>query len=161
MPNIVFDNHVLIWGIKEQATLGQEDMIPAAKKLLQLARDENWNVILPTVILAEFLTPIPVSQQPMALNMITGLFKTVSFCPPSSGRFAKVWADRVEKGIVDQLKQDEVGKHDIKFDCLIVATAIQNNVDCIYSNDAGLARFAEGLVMVKKINSEPTQTTFL
>ena len=59
MSLVCFDNHVLVWGIKEQATPGQEDMIPRTKAFISKLQNDKVHVLIPSVVVAEFLMPIP------------------------------------------------------------------------------------------------------
>ena len=60
MTLICFDNHVLIWGIKEQAAEGQNDKIVLAKRFInKLSADDNALILIPSIVVAEFLIPIP------------------------------------------------------------------------------------------------------
>jgi hypothetical protein len=45
----------------------------------------------------------------------------------------------------------------MKVDCQIVAIAKQKNVDCIFSHDSNLAKFAEGHVAIKELPREAKQ----
>ena len=73
MKIICLDNHALIWGIKEQCTEGQEDMIPRTKKFFD-SIDNDTSVLIPAIVVAEFLMPIPQELHAMVLNFFNKNF---------------------------------------------------------------------------------------
>ena len=74
MRLICFDNHVLIWGIKEQAQEDQEDMVTKTKKFINSIDDKEILVLIPSIVLAEFLMPVPAKFHAMVINLFNKSF---------------------------------------------------------------------------------------
>jgi len=62
MAVVCLDSQILVWGIKQQATAGQEDMIPRAKAFLKWLDDNDKKVIIPAPIITEILMPVPIED---------------------------------------------------------------------------------------------------
>ncbi len=85
-------------------------------------------------------------------NHLSKIFQVEPFDLQAAAHFARIWNDRYEKGIVKDLQSNYGAKREkIKADCILVATAIAKEADCIISNDTGLEKFAEGQIEVRKI----------
>ena len=149
---ICLDTQIFAWAICERCTPGQEDDIKYGKLLLEQVRKDGHEIILPSVVVGELLTGLPLASHTMAINLLDIACTCVPFDVGCAGRFAQLWQSKKDSGIIKKLKDDEGAKrHELKADCLIVATAIQNNVDIIYSNDRKLRLFAEGSVTAKDL----------
>lgn len=89
MSLICFDTHVLIWGIKEEAKEGQEDRIPLTKRFIdKLSADDN--VLIPSIVMAEFLIPIPSKQHAMVINLFKKKFIIAPFDALAASKFALI-----------------------------------------------------------------------
>ena len=55
MKLVCVDNHVLVWGIKEQAMDGQEDMIPRTKAFFDDCKKNDIQIMVPAVVVGEML----------------------------------------------------------------------------------------------------------
>lgn len=149
---VCFDTHVLIWGVKEQATEGQEHEIVKAKGFLHHLSQKGIRALLPSVVVAEFLTAIPADLHPMVNNLLERSFIIGSFDQRAAAQFAQIWQSQQKLGAVEEIKVSiGVGREGLKSDCMIVATAITGGASCIYSQDKGLKKFAEGHIRVFEI----------
>lgn len=161
MKLVCLDNHILIWGIKEEATPGQENMVPKAKRFFRWLDEEGIRAVIPSNVIAEFLMLIPHEEHGEVINLFNKYFVVVPFDAAAASCFAKIWRERNDDGTIDQLKQDGATKAKITFDCQIVATAITHGASCIYSYDEDLAKFAEDYIEVKQIPDIPEQMHLL
>lgn len=161
MSLICLDSHILIWGIKGECKPGEERMIAQAKKFLQWLDEEKKNIIIPSIVISELLLPVPVDEHSKLLNLIQKKFIVSSFDSLAAQAFVRIWQEKKKDGSVERLKRDyKLTRSHLKVDCLIVAIAFANKVDCIYSHDEDMQKFAEGFVSVKPMQTFPIQRSF-
>ncbi len=155
---ICLDTQIISWGIFERCSDGQENNIQYAKKLLEQICGNGDEIIMPTVVVAELLTPLHESQHPMAMNLLDMAVTCAPFDLGCASRFALLWQRKNDEGVVkDLMKNHDAKRQEVKADCLIVATAAQNKVDVIYSNDKKLRKFATGVVDAEDLPQIPVQ----
>jgi predicted nucleic acid-binding protein len=155
MNLVCVDSHLLIWGIKSEATLGQEKMIPIAKGFIKHLNDEHTKVMIPSIVVAEFLLKIPPTAFQTITNLIDMNFMVVSFDAKAACKFAEIWQQRfneVKHSLTEPKTRDA-----LKADSMIVATAVANNAQCLYSHDEGVKSFAKGYIPVEEIPFIATQ----
>ncbi len=159
MSLVCFDNHVLVWGIKEQATPGQEDMIPRTKSFIRQLQEDKIRVLIPSIVVAEFLMPIPADMHPAVINLFDRGFVVAPFDTAAASQFAKIWLSRKGQESVNSLIESGKTRTELKMDSLIVATAISQGAECIYSHDEGVKAFGQDYIEVKEIPFIPRQTS--
>ncbi len=158
MSLICFDNHVLIWGIKEQAKEGQEDKISLAKRFIdKLSADDN--VLIPSIVLAEFLIPIPPDQHAMVINLFNKNFIIAPFDALAASKFALIWQTNKPPETAKQLIKDNATRAELRADSMIVATAVARKAECIYSYDGWVKKFAKGFIEVREIPFVPQEVS--
>jgi hypothetical protein len=150
MNLICFDNHVLIWGIKEQCIEGQEDMIARAKDFIDNLNNETL-VLIPSLVVAEFLMNVPPNLHAMVINLFSKKFVISSFDALCASKYTQIW--QAHKSIADAEILAKSGKTraELKADGMIVAIAVANKAQCIYSHDKWVKTFSEGFIDVKEI----------
>lgn len=50
MDLVCFDTQIIIWGVKRQATPGQEDNIDKAKYLINTCEENGIDIMVPSVV---------------------------------------------------------------------------------------------------------------
>ena len=150
MSLICFDNHVLIWGIKEQSKDGQEDKIILAKRFIDNLSDDD-NVLIPSIVMAEFLIPIPVEQHAMVINLFNKNYIIAPFDAYAASKFSLIWRANKSPEIAEQIIKDHTTRAELRADSMIVATAVARKAECIYSYDKWVKTFAKGFIEVKEI----------
>ena len=161
MKLVCLDTNLLIWGIQQQSKKGQEEMIPRTKIFIDsLAEDKETFVLVPTVVIAEYLMPIPQREHAAVINLFNKRFIVAPFDALAASKFALIWntnksIEEAEKSIANGATRAE-----LKADSMIVAIAVARNVGCIYSHDNGVKTFAKGFVEVKDIPIIERQTAF-
>ncbi len=166
MEKIVgIDSHIFIWGIREVATHGQEENIDKAKKLINWLSEKEYRLLLPTPMLAEILSPVPKADHSKVMGLIDKKFIVAPFDAPASNKCAELLHNSFTNPELIQYKNDNaVPKQKMKYDCMIAAICIVRKVECIYSEDGDLSKFANGELHVKKIpilNLPSVQTKML
>ncbi|MBI2869521.1 MAG: type II toxin-antitoxin system VapC family toxin [Chloroflexi bacterium] len=156
MSLVCFDNNVLIWGIKEQAELGQEEMIPRAKALINDLVKSKTEVIIPSLVIAEFLMRIHPKEHTTTINLFELRFALQPFDTAAASKFAEIWQTRKSEGIIKALIESGKTKTEMRVDNLIVAIAVAQKAECIYSHDDDLKAFARGFIEVRDIPPVPS-----
>jgi len=152
MKQAILDSHILIWGIKEQAEDGQEEMIERTQQFFEECKKNKTQLLVPSVVVGELLTAVDVKYHPMTLNLLQGAFLIPSYDAASSAIFARLWREKKESGAVDQIREElQATRQELKADCMIVATAIAQKADAIFSHDAKLKAFASGQIKVLEV----------
>ena len=152
MALICLDSHVLIWGIKEHSQPDQQDMIARAKNYLEHLDDNGDRVLLPAIVVAEFMMRIPEEHHATFVNLMRKSFFPAPFDTAAAMAFSKVWRSKKSTDEVQALIDDPaVRREELKADCMIVATAIAHKADAIITHDKKLAVFADGFIKCSEI----------
>jgi predicted nucleic acid-binding protein len=152
MKQVCVDNHVLLWGLREVATDGQEEMIPRTKQFLKDCEETSTRILVPSVVLAELLTAIEPKYHALTTNLLEKGFSIAPFDAAAAQAFAKLWQQRKESGLVDRIRaEDGATRQELKADCMIVAIALVRKAEAIYSHDGKLRKFSDGLVPVLEV----------
>jgi predicted nucleic acid-binding protein len=152
MKRISIDTHILIWGVREFAEVGQEDMIEKTKAFLAQCRKEGTEIIVTAIVLGEFLTDLDPQMHQKITEIIRSAFIVVPFDSAASAIFAKLWRDR--QSALKQIKEETKStRAALKADSMIVASSIAHQAEAIYSHDNGLRKFAATKIPVNLIPS--------
>lgn len=165
MSRACLDNHILIWGIRGVAEIGQEIMIRRAKALFDELEDQDAEILVPTVVVSEFLAGVPKSEHEELLRVLDRRFQLPPFDVRAAAVAARVWRDAAERNphLRDQIREAFPGtsKVKIKADIQILATSLARNADVLYTHDGALRMMGEGLIEVRGLPpAPPTQTEF-
>ncbi len=157
MELICLDSQVLIWGIKEQATGGQEDMISLTKNYIN-SLDNNSLILIPSIVMAEFLIPIPSHLHAMVINLFTNKFIISPFDALAASKFSTIWQHHMPSGEKKIKEQPSVTRSELRADGMIVATAVAQKADRIVSHDQWIKKFAKDFIEVVDVPFIPQQT---
>lgn len=145
---ISFDTMVLIWGVKQVATPGQEHRIEEARRFLALARERNFNVVLSTVAVSEYLCGFEPSEHAAQIDALRH-FAVVPFDLRAASIAAQLTRNRT---LVDELRSEyEVSRQTVKADMAILACAISAGAQTFYTTDQRLRKAAQGRIIVKEL----------
>lgn len=158
MSLVTLDSHIIIWGIKEEASVGQEHMIHLAKRFFAWLDDEKHEIILTSIVLGELLMRVPPDNHAEVLSFYEKRFKVINYDALAASCFAKIWQRKNEDKTVEQATQ-KLGatREECKADCQIVGCAVSRKIECIYTYDDKLRRFAEGFINTSHIPEMPKQ----
>ncbi len=146
---VLIDSQIFIWGVKGQATEGQEGQIPIAKAFISWLSENDYKLLLPVPQLVELLSYVPVEQQDTIMQFFTKKFRIVPFDELAASKCAElIYKSLNEPELVQYRKEQKVTKNKLKFDCMLAAIAIVRNASKIYSVDSDLKRFANGEIEV-------------
>ena len=155
MKRVCLDNHILIWGVRGMSTPGQEQEIERAKQLFEDLDQSDARVMIPSVVVAEFLAGVPKPQHGNLLDVLNRRFQIPPFDTRTAALAAELWREAAERNphLKDQVKEAFPGteKAKIKADIMILATALARNADILYTHDGPLAKVAEGRIDVSEL----------
>lgn len=163
MMRVCLDNHILIWGVRGVSTPGQEGMIARAKALFADLDESDADVIVPAVVVSEFLAGVPKAQHVELLDVLNRLFQLPPFDVRTAALAAQLWRDAAERKphLRELVRETFPGteKAKIKADMMILATALVRKADTLYTHDGPLRTIANGLIEVLELPPHcPTQT---
>lgn len=152
MAIVCLDTNALIWGIKRQCAPGQENMIDKAKHLFQLCKDAKDTILIPSVVIGEILCGTPHLHHESILRALQETNARIVPYDLNTARFnARVWQEQRpqwEKWL--ELKQ--MTRQAVKVDVLIVATAMAQRCQVLYTQDTGVYRLAKPYLEVRYIS---------
>lgn len=151
MTQVCIDNHVLIWGLREHAEVGQEAMIPRTKHFFGECKKNGTSIVVPSVVLGELLTAIDPKVHAMVVNLIRQSFQVAPYDAAAAVAFAQLWQQRKQAGVIEQIRAEGATRQELKADCMIVATAIVHQTKVIYSHDPKLKKFAGDAIVVMEL----------
>ncbi len=120
MSLVCFDTQIVIWGVKQEATPGQDVMIQKAKALIARCDADKVSVMLPSLVVAELLMAVDTTLHNDFIAFVNARFIVPTFDTNAAA---------------------------------IVATAIAQGADCIYTEDPLLEKFAQGRIDIRPLPS--------
>lgn len=155
MKRVCLDNHILIWGVRGVSTPGQEQQIEQARQLFEDLDQSDARVMIPSVVVAEFLAGVPKPQHGNLLDVLNRRFQIPPFDTRTAALAAELWREAAERNphLKDLVKEVFPGteKAKIKADIMILATALARNAEILYTHDGPLAKVAEGRIDVRQL----------
>lgn len=157
MSRVCVDTNFLIWAIRGQANPTQTAMIGRAQVYLQYLEQNKDRIIIPTIVLAEFLNGVPnVPDRTRFLRMLNTRCMVADFDLKAAHMFATLWD--TQGAHIQQLRNNGNTRPSLKADCMIAATAITAPADLLITNDKGLRNFIGNRIPVQDIPIVPVQT---
>ena len=152
------DTHVLIWGVREDATAGQEHMINRARMFLDWLDANDVVGIIPTVVLDEFLAHTNPSKHARVISSLEKGFVIAPYDAAIAARAAEI-SYREEKdgvGLKARVRDvyPDVNRQKVRSDVKILATALLRGASTLYTHDGPLSRLAEPYIRVSEIPAD-------
>ena len=159
MSLIVVDTQILIWAVKREATPGQEPMIEKAARYLEHLDKCKDQIIIPSVVVSEFLANVPDEREAAVLKALEKRFMVIPFDTLAAVYAARIWRKNSEgnPSPIQQLKADNFTKAKIKADIQIIGTALARKAARITTHDDGLIKNANGHIDAGPMPDLPTQ----
>ena len=161
MPSeiVCFDSQIVIWGVKKFAEQSQLSMIEKTERFIESLDKEGIEVMLPMVVVTEILSREPFEKQVAILQVLQESFILKNY----DSQIALECANLLRKNwdeIIDVRDETNVRKDKLKFDHIIIATAIASGCSCIYSYDPHMIKFGKGVIDVREIPKPTIQGSF-
>jgi len=145
---------VLIWGVQGNANPGQEHMVERTDRYLRSLKDANEILMVPTPVAMEYLRGFDNNEREAQLTILGRYY----FLPSFDIASADLAAELSRRKEVSEL-HDDVGRHFVKTDVQIVATAIVHQADVIITNNVNEYRkIAGGRISISDIPNIIEQT---
>lgn len=153
MSLVCIDNHVLIWGIRKQASPTQQEMIERAAQFLESLDEKRVQVIVPMPVVAEFLVGADEKDHATILQTFHERFILAPYDALAALATARVRKKNLQSQREAAVRQElaEMPRPQIAVDHMIIGIALANRAECIYTHDKPLKRFAEGHIAVREI----------
>ncbi|MCC6910167.1 MAG: type II toxin-antitoxin system VapC family toxin [Phycisphaerales bacterium] len=140
-PIVAVDSMILAWSLRED---GSEDQRSRTQWLFDQFEEEQCQIIVPTVVLAEFLVPLSEQRRTEMLGAMSGSF----LLAPFDVRCAAIAASLIPSALDGRKKGEANSRHSVKVDAMLVATAKVWNAGRVYSNDTKCRELAQRLGLV-------------
>lgn len=159
MSIVSVDTNILIWGIKNTASKGQEHMINRAHDFFKWLDENKIKVIIPVPIITELLAPIGTDKHEDFLKTLHSKFRVVPVDEIAAVKCAEIWQAKKDNEELRRYREEnKIARETMKFDFQIAAVAIVRGAECFYSHDPHMQRFVGDLITVKEMPIIPKQT---
>ena len=155
MSSVCLDTMILVWGIQNNAKPTQQAENLKAISLIDKLDKQKTKIIIPTIVLGEYLVRIPPEHHLATANQLNKRFQLIPFDAQCAQQFANLW--RANEDRLAELYAMGSTRKLIKADCMILATAIVRGVDCIYSHDPHLEKLSQGYIEIRKMPEAAAQ----
>lgn len=146
----------MIWGIKKQYSVGQEDKVELASRFLDFLGEEKILAYIPVTVISELLAPVDPVDYNAFLDVIHKRFRVIPIDEIAAIECAKIWNSKKDDDELKKYREDNgITRETMKFDFQIAAVAITRKCDCIYSEDPHIKKFVGDLIEVKPIPEVP------
>ena len=163
MKKVCVDSNFLVWAIKERATLGQEHLIPLAKKIVDYFDLHKIEIIVPSLVVAELLSDIENDEVRDTLaDVISNNFNIIHYDVLCAKEFASLRVKMDKDLIKEHRVENSITQSRLKNDYNICASAIAKKCDAIITNNKkDFVKYSAGKIpiytiedMVKIISDE-------
>ena len=153
MKLVCLDTQIIIWGVKGEATQGQEHMPAKAKAFIAELAKSKVECIIPAIAVAECLFKAPQKREAM-LSVFNQCFRVAPFDLAAAEKYVSMYDN---ESFRNARQQSGASRETIRIDGMIVAIAVANKAECIYSDDEHVGRLARGHIECKTLASVPQQ----
>lgn len=150
MRTVAVETNVLIWGVKNQCTPGQESMKKRARQLLRVLEQEEASIIVPAISIAELMAPMSEAQRGRFLQVMEARFVCAPFNTRAASIAAKLWHEH--KALP---KKQQLTRTVLKADVFIIASAFAAGARVFYSHDAKCRALADKIMIAHDLPTHP------
>ena len=151
---VCLDTHIIIWGIKEEATQGQEEMVQRAKSYIRHQDEQGVDLMVPAPVVAEAMIKGDVDQLRAIRTIIERSFFIPAFDSPAAFIAAELERGR---GAAKLREEGKVPRNHIRIDAHIAAIAIVQKAEVIISHDPHMRTIAQDRIQVIELPDIPEQ----
>lgn len=161
---ICIDTCVLVWGIRREASPGQEHMIPRTVHLLDKLQKVGAEILVPAPVLMEALLGVSEDRHQRFVAGLGRQFIIVPFDARAAAEAATLWLKaNAGRSVSDAVRLATKGsRHEIRCDFMILGIAAARGVSVLYTDDSGLQNLASmsGVVKACGIPEAEAQLSF-
>jgi len=152
MRIVSVDTNILIWGIKNTASEGQEYLISRAQDFFKWLDENNIKVIIPAPIITELLAPVEPEKHEEFLKIIHSKFRVAAVDEAAAVKCAEIWQiKKNDEEIRKYREENKIARETMKYDFQIAAVAIVRGAECLFSHDPHMQRFVGDIITVKEM----------
>jgi predicted nucleic acid-binding protein len=154
------DTNIVIWGIQGRAHPSQGEMVSRSRALIANLRKEKVRVIIPSIVLGEFLIGLPLDEHPRYEQLVRSKFPIIPYDFAASMIFARIWRTKTDEQTIARIKAEEnpPTRAQLRADLMIIATAISAGCSCIYGHERRFYQYTEGFIRFEHIDDLELQT---
>ena len=146
---VSLDSMTLVWGIRKK---GQPDKVKHARYLFELLEKEEAQIIIPSVVIAEFVIPFKTrKEREDVIARMRDRFLIASFDARDAILAAELW---VAGKSGRQMKKDDA-RVCLRADSLIIATAYNHGARVFYTDDGDCFNMASKVMEAKRLPTIP------
>lgn len=133
--------------------VGPPEQLQRAKWLIDFLEAEDAQIIVPAIVLSEYLCPIDVADHPATIAAFTKRFLVLPF----DVLCASIAAELFQQGNVGRVKGAPDARKVLRADSLIVATAARHGAKVFYSHDRDCRSLAKKITTweVRDLPNQP------
>jgi|LSQX01.2.fsa_nt_gb predicted nucleic acid-binding protein len=154
---MVMDTQILIYAIEKTKHVENEQIHIRAKRFVGKMQEEGHRLVLPSVVVAEYLVSHEFNNEMAAYRALAKQFVIAPFDARTATIFGPIYRDKGLSMIKEDCPSKKCRRRKISVDCQVVATAIACRADWLIAHDSDIHRLGEGLVEVKEIPVIPEQ----
>lgn len=119
-------------------------MLPRAQRLLCDLDKQGARILIPTPIMWEYLLGISSANRDAALSTFNKRFRVIPFDALAASIASELWQNNKNNGkaLDGAAWRAGHGRTKMKVDCQLVAVALANGADAIYSHDDDIRKYA-------------------
>jgi len=154
--SVALDTNIVIWGIRKEASIGDEICALKAQHLIETLEKNKCLIFIPSIVAAEAGVKVPVEKRMLFFSMLAERFMILPF----DGKASAIYPGLREAGLQAQQIEGlqlvpDYGRKAYNADCMVLATVMARNVGVLYTLDKRLTRLAAGRVEVKGLPDIP------
>ena len=154
MKIVCLDTQILIWGVKGEATQGQEHMTAKAKAFIADLAKQKVKCIIPAIAVAECMFKASPEKREAILSVFRQCFHVAPFDLAAAEKYVSMYDN---ESFRNARQQSGASRETIRIDGMIVAIAVANKAECIYSDDEHVRPLAKGHIECRTLASVPQQ----
>ncbi len=145
---VAIDSMVLVWGIRQD---GPEDKKKSANWLFTALEKNKMQIMIPSIVLSEYLTPLSEEESSLASAEISSL----CVIAPFDTRCAMLAAKLFRQGKQHYPSGVKHGRACLRADCMIIATAKAHGASIFYTGDKNCLKLAQNVITAKDLPDQP------
>ena len=143
MSLVCLDTNVIQWGLLRRASgPDRQQLVARSVELVEHLNSNGAQIVLPTVVMAELLVPVRMEEQEAVLDRFDERWIVADFDPRAAMKYAEI------RSRMKDLRDQEIEREGrsstarcvLSPDAMIIATAIVNKAEVIYTGDSDFAR---------------------
>lgn len=157
MSVVCVDTQLLYWAIMGRGTDDQQ-LLDSARDFMKMLDANGDRIIVPSIVVGEMLVPVEEWHVKQVMNQYKTYWRIADYDIRCALQFAVMRRNHaLEKRVKSLQELEGATRKELIADVMIIATAIANSADIIYSNDGKLRTLAEDWIEAKDFVQDGVQ----